>query len=117
MKNLIKLLIVLAVLHALFRGSQAAWSYYQLKDAALQAIIFGAGASTGELHDQVLTKAMELGLPLQPENLMLQRDGDRTFAQASYTQPIEFLPGFRRPVTLSFAVDAVAAKPAKPDDL
>ena len=112
MKTIIKLIITLAVLNAIVRSGQAAWSYYQLKDAAHQALIFGAGATTAQLHDQILAEAAALALPLQPEDLAVTRTGSRTVAEARYTQLVEWFPSIRRPVALSFVVDAVAATSA-----
>ncbi len=115
MKTIIKLLVVLAACNAIARGAQATWTYYQFKDAAQQTILFGAGASPGQLHTQILEKAMELELPLQPEALTVRRDGQRTIVEASYTQPIELFPSYRYPAQFSFAVDSLATPGLKGD--
>ena len=111
MRAIIKLLIVALVLHGVYRASVVAFRYYELKDAAQQALIFGGGATTGQLHAQILEEAMALGLPLGPEDLEVSRIGQRTAAEARYTQPVEILPNYMYPVDLSFSVDAVAAVP------
>jgi hypothetical protein len=110
LKTILKLIIVALVLHGVYQGGRAAWRYYQLKDSAQQAIIFGGGATTGQLHAQILEEAVELGIPLQPENLEVHRAGQRTSVAAHYTQSVEVLPNYRYPVDLSFNVDAVAAR-------
>ncbi len=109
MKTIIKLLVVLAACNAIARGAQATWSYYQLKDAAAQTILFGARTTTSELHAQILAKAMQLELPLQPDALTVERTGQRTVAAARYTHPIELFPSYRYPAEFSFSVDALAA--------
>ena len=109
MKTIIKLLVVLAACNAIARGAQATWSYYQLKDAAAQTILFGARATTSQLHAQILETAMALDLPLQAEALTVERTGQRTVAAAHYTHPIEFFPSYRYPAEFSFSVDSLAA--------
>lgn len=117
MKTLIKLLIVAAVLHACARGAMAAWDYYQFKDAAYQTILFGAGQPVGLLQEQILRRAAEFQVPVQAENVQVTRDGPRTMAQASYTQPVEFLPKYAYPVKFSFTVDALSVRPVTAMDL
>lgn len=116
MKAIVKLLIVALVLHGVFRASVVAWRYYELKDAAQQAVVFGGGATTGQLHAQILEQAMELGLPIAPEDLAVRRTGQRTVVEARYTQPLEILPNYTYPVDLSFSVDAVAAVPVTAEE-
>ncbi|MBI4266705.1 MAG: hypothetical protein HY657_20245 [Acidobacteria bacterium] len=116
-KTVIKLLIVLAVLNAVAHAGLAAWDYYQLRDEAQQLIVFGAQSTTAELHNRILAKAEELEVPLEPANLDVQREGNRTFVYASYTQPIELFPRFTYPVDLSFTVDAFSVEAFTPDDV
>lgn len=108
-KTAIKLLIALAIVNAAVRAGMAAWSYYQLRDQAQQLIVFGAAVPTTELSNDILVKAMELEVPLEPRNLDVHREGNRTFVNASYTQPVEFFPTFIYPVELSFSLDAFSA--------
>lgn len=111
MKTIIKLLIVAAVLHACVRGAMAAWSYYEFRDAAYQTILFGGGSSVGELEAQIMRRAEELQVPIDPQNLEVTRDGPRTMAEAAYTQRVELLPSYRYPFNFSFTVDAMAVNP------
>ena len=104
-KTVIKLLIALAVVNATARGGMTAWSYYQLKDTAQQLVLFGAGVPTAELSQQILAKAVELDVPLEPRNIDIVRDGNRTVVYAAYTQPVEFFPSFIYPLDLSFSVE------------
>jgi hypothetical protein len=104
-KTLLKLLVVAIVLNALARSGMAASRYYQLKDAAQQVILFGGSLGTTQLHDEILSKATELGLTVEPANVMVSRDGLRTFAQASYTESIELFPNYLYPYTFTFDVE------------
>ena len=114
MKTIIKLLIVAAILNACARGAMAAWTYYQFKDATSQTILFGGQATVGDLEAQILRRAAELQVPIDPKNLEVTRDGSRTVAAASYRQEIELFPRYRRPFDFSFKVDALSMSGQKP---
>jgi hypothetical protein len=114
MKTIIKLLIALVILNAVARGAMAAWSYYEFRDAAAELVLFGSRATTTELHDQILSRAGELDVPVAPANVNVQRQGARTWADVSYTQPVEYFPRNFYPVELSFTVDAFSTTGATP---
>lgn len=116
MKTLIKLLLSAAVIYACVQGARAAWTYYQFKDAAQQTLIFGGGSSIGELQQRILIRAAELEVPIQPQELQINRDGPRTVAEAAYTQPVELLPSYTYPIRFRFRVDALAVRPATASD-
>ena len=117
MKTIIKLIIAAIILNAVARSAMAAWSYYQLKDAAQQTILFGAGATTSQLQEQILRRAAELEVPLPPGSVTVTRDGPRTRAEAAYTQQIELFPNYRYPFDFSFQVDALSVNPPKAGDV
>jgi hypothetical protein len=108
MGTLVKLLITAAILNAAYRGGIAYWSYYQLKDFSQELIRFSFQSQPGELHDQILEKAVELNVPIESDNIQVRRDlnGRRTVADASYVQPIEFFPTYTYSVPMSFSVEA-----------
>ena len=114
-KTIFRIAIALIVVNAVFRAGVVAWDYYELRDEAQQLIVFGAGSSTVDLHNRIMMKAMELQVPLQSENLTVRRDGQRTFVEARYTQPIEYFPNQAYPADLSFAVDAFSMQPMTAD--
>ena len=117
MKTLIKLLLAGAVIYACFQGSRAAWKYYQFKDAVHQTILFGGTTTIGALQEQILRRAAELDVPIQPQNLEITRDGARTLARATYTEPVEVLPSYRYPFNFKFEVDTLAVRPPTVDDI
>ena len=108
MKALIKLLIAGAIIHAAVRGGLAVADYYQLKDEARQLVIFGAKVSPDELAMQIVAKAAARGVPLQPENVRVEREGYRTTAHGTYTQDIELLPRYRRAFAFTFDVEGIS---------
>ena len=116
MKTIIKIAVALAIINAAFNAGEAAWRYYQLKDATQQLIVFGSQEYTTDLHNRILEKAAELRVPLLPENVTIHRQGTRTFVDAAYTQPVEYFPKQIYPVDLTFSVEAFAANVARPED-
>jgi hypothetical protein len=115
MKTVLKLVIAIAVVNAVVRAADSAWNYYQLKDGAERALLFGSKLSSQQVHQQIMEAANELRLPLKPEDLSVRWRSGRRHAVASYTQQIEFLPNYPYPILFSFSVDAAAVERA-PDD-
>ena len=111
MKTIIKLLIAAALLNAAVRGGMAAFTHYQFRDRAEQLVIFGARATPEQLQNQILETAQELGVPIDPENITVERDGGRTRAEAAYVQPVEFFPSYTYPVNFSFRVEGFSVQP------
>ena len=67
MKTVIKLAIAAAVLHAVVRSGISVSTYYQLKDATLQLLIFGDDATTTEIHHDIVATAEGLHVALAAE--------------------------------------------------
>ena len=117
MKLLVKLLVAALVINACARSALAAWDYYQLKDAAQQLVTFGGNASTDDLHNELVGKAEKLHIPLDPDNVRVDREGRQTFIEGHYTQPIELVPRYYTyPMEFSFEADAIATSPATAKD-
>jgi hypothetical protein len=107
MKTVLKIVIAVALLNAVVRGADSVWNYYQLKDAAERALLFGSQRTSQQLHAQIMERAEELQLPLEPEDLRVRWGTGRRIAEASYTQSVEFLPNYPYPVKFSFNVNTV----------
>lgn len=117
MKTVLKLVIAIALLNAVVRGADSAWNYYQLKDAAERALLFGSSRTSQQVHTQIMESAGELRIPLKPEDLSIRWRTGRREAAASYTQQIEFFPKYPYPVVFSFDVDTPAVgSPPDNDD-
>jgi hypothetical protein len=108
MKTLFKLLVAVAVLNACVRCAIVAAHYYQFKDDAQHLVTFGGSVAPNTLHDEIVEKAMALALPVQPENVDVQRDGVHTTATVKYSQPVEVFPRYRFPVDFAFTVEGLA---------
>jgi hypothetical protein len=107
MKTIIKLLIVIAIINAAARVGLAAAKYYQLKDQSQQLVTFGGNSSPGELQNHILQTATALEVPLAFDDILVTRDGFKTTAQASYTQPVEVFPNYKYPVKFQFTVEGI----------
>lgn len=112
MKTVLKVLIAVALLNAVIRGADSVWSYYKFKDETQRMLLFGSSSTTEELQSQILSAAADLKIPLTAERLSVRRDGRRSVAEASYTQPVEFFPKYLYPIEFSFVVDAVSINAA-----
>jgi hypothetical protein len=115
MKTVLKLVVAVALLNAVVRGADAAWNYYQIKDAAQRTLLFGSSSTSAQLKAQIMATAVDLQVPLKSEDLSVRRQGNRRVAEARYTKPIEFFPNYPYPVQFSFTVESVTVG-APPDD-
>jgi hypothetical protein len=108
MKTLFKLIVAALVLNASVRGALAMWQYYQFKDGAQQAVLFGQRSDPEEIHANIMARATALGVSMKPEDIKISRDSTRTTAQGSYVQTVQFFPNYPYPVKFTFLVDAVS---------
>ena len=106
MKTFFKLLIVAVIINGTARVCLAAMHYYQFREAAQQAVLFGATTKTVEIRDLILERAGKMKLPIKPESVIVQRAGGRTWAEASYRQPVEYFPNQHYAMDFSFMVEA-----------
>ena len=91
------------------RGSRGA--------AAARALLFGARRTSQQVHAEIMERALELRLPLKPEDLSVRWGTRRRIAEASYTQQVQFFPSYPYAVPFSFNVDTdVVGTPPDNDD-
>ena len=117
MKTLLKIVLVVVIINAATRAGIAAMRYYQFKDAAQQAVLFGAESSPEDIQQLILQRAQKLNLPVLVDDVQVNREGARTWADASYRQEVELFPNQEYPVDLSFSVESynivLGAQPPK----
>jgi hypothetical protein len=113
MKTLIKLLIAAAIVHASWKGGYAYWRFYQLKDAAQDAALFGASKSAAEIRNSVVELANELNLPVDPDKVAVRREPNHTYVNTSYVERIEVLPSFFYPWQFNLNVDVLTMTPPR----
>lgn len=100
-----KIALTVAIINAAARVGLAYWGFYQFKDNAQQAALFGGQTPTEVLQEGVFNKAVELALPITAEQVHVTRTGPRTQIEASYVQPVEYFPNQQYPMKFSFSVE------------
>lgn len=101
----IKVLLAVAVLNGAARVGLVYWNFYQFKDQAQQAALFGSQTPTDVLHNTVIAEAGRLLIPIADDEITVTREGSRTLIQATYVQPVEYFPNRNYPLKLSFSVE------------
>lgn len=111
MVRLLKLLLVLLVLNALWRVGSAYWQFYQFRDKVQETAQFSAGRTDSEVHERVMQQANELVVPVAPESVRIRRDGQHTYIDLAYVKNIELVPrAMTRPWPFKVSVEAWAMK-------
>jgi hypothetical protein len=95
-KTLVKLILVLLVLNAVYRVGTAYWTHYQFEDSVQQLAQFSDRATPEEVRTKVLEQAATLGVPLDPENLTITRGNRRVEVDATYFRDLELVPRYKR---------------------
>ena len=65
-------------------------------------------AAASAAVSNIVAKATEVGVPVRPDDVKVSRDGQRTVAQGSYIQTVDFFPNYPWPVKFTFVVDALS---------
>jgi hypothetical protein len=105
MKTILKLLVAAIAINAAVHGGLAAKRYFEFKQAAQEAVLFGADTPVTDIHQIIVERARSLNLPLAADSVKVNRQGGRTWADASYRQAIEVFPNQQYPVDWSFSVE------------
>lgn len=106
MKTILKLLIAAIVINGCARVGMASMRHFQFKEAAQQAVLFGSGIPTAEVRRTIVERGRELDLSVQPDNVLVHRQGGRTWADAAYSQDVEIFPNQTYPWDFSFSVES-----------
>ena len=116
LSKLIKLAIAALVIHGAWRIGSAYWTYYQFEDRLTQIAQFGDRRKDPELCKEAAEAATLLHVPVSMDAVSVRRGGNPAFNcgkgferggaqaglppgkltfQASYTESIEVLPGYK----------------------
>jgi hypothetical protein len=93
MKTIIKIVIALLLITAMFNGARAALNDYQFSDAVHQAMLFDPRATDQELVQTVLKLAAEYQIPMEASNVTVREAGSDLIVDMTYTYNIVFIPG------------------------
>jgi hypothetical protein len=111
MKLIIKLAIAALLANAAFHVMTAYAAYYKFTDGVQQTALFGNDKSLAQLRARISAIAGELDIPLDDEDFTIAREEHHTKVDGSYVRSIDLLPGYTRPWTFSFHVDAFTEAP------
>ena len=114
---IVKLAIATLIANASWRAGSAYMTFYRFKDAVTAAAQFGKGRSDDDLRQRVLELASNYDVPLAEDAVTVRRQDNHTLVNASYTQPIDLLPGYRYQWPFTFNIDTFTVTPVRPGDL
>lgn len=92
--RIVKLVVALLVLYALYNFVPVYLSHHLFKDDLKQAALFGGELTEGELLEQVLQHAEIRDIPLDRANAAVRRVSSQTFIETWYEQPVRVLPWY-----------------------
>jgi hypothetical protein len=93
MKTIIKIVIALLLITAMFNAARAALNDYQFSDAVHQAMLFNPRATDQELVETVVKLAAEYQIPMEPSNVTVREVGSDLIVDMTYTYNIVLIPG------------------------
>jgi hypothetical protein len=91
-RTIVRLVVVLLVIHALYQFVPVYIRYHLFKDDVKQAALFGGGATSQELAEQVMRHAEGREVPLERHNVWVRTENTRIFIDAAYEEPVKVLP-------------------------
>ena len=106
MKTVIKLLVAALIVNATARLGLSAWTQYQFRDSVQELVLFGSSETPAELKKEIIEEAADQGVPVADDDVLVDREGMLTTAQATYVDEIELFPRYVYPMTWTFKVDA-----------
>lgn len=109
-KLLIKLGIVALLANAAFHVGSEYLTYFRFRDAIREAAMFRA-KTDAELLGRILDLAGEYEVPIDAENITIDRDQRKILVDGWYDKMVEVLPSYQYPWHFDFAVEAM--KPAE----
>jgi hypothetical protein len=108
-KTVIKLAIAALVVHACWRSANVVLKYSRFKDAVHEMVLFSTGKPEAQVEARVLELARQFDVPVDPENVSVRREENRTIVHAGYTDQIELVPTKFYPWKFNVDVEAFNA--------
>ena len=93
MKTIIKIVISLFILVAMFNGSMAAFNNYSFEDAVHQGLLFDPNADDTEIVNMVMKLARDYDIPMDPADIKINSRGQDLIVNMSYTTSVVLVPG------------------------
>ena len=93
MKTIIKIVLALLVIAAMFNGARVALNNYAFEDAVHEGLLFDPNASDPEIVDMVMKLAAEYQIPMAAEDIKVQSRGQDLVVNMTYTDNVVLVPG------------------------
>ena len=105
-KLFIKLALSALITNAVWHIGSAYVTFYRFKDAVTETAQFGSERPIAEIQERVMALASRHDIPLDKSDVTVRRDeGNHTYIDGSYVQPLDLLPGYRYPWSFALHVD------------
>ena len=108
MKTLLKLVVVALVANATWRVGSAYVTFYRFKDAVQTVTQFRGEKSDYQVRRRILELAGDFDVPISDEALSIRQDSNHTYVDASYTRPVDLLPGYTYPWPFTIHTDTLS---------
>jgi len=106
MKGLVQLAIAALLDHAAYRVGTEYLTYYTFQDAVHEMVRFGP-RDKAALRAEVLDMAAAYSVPLDDENLVVNRNDRTIHVDVQYQKAIEVFPAYSRPWHFEWTFDVV----------
>ena len=93
MKTIIKIVISLFLLTAMFNAGRSAFNNYAFEDAVHEGLLFEPNATDEKIVDMVMKLARDYEVPLDPDDILISSRGSDLLVNMSYTDTVVLVPG------------------------
>lgn len=115
--SLVRLLVLAALVHAVWRVTPVYWHYLKFRDGAREIAQFSAALSEDEVLDRIVSLAATLQVPVRREDVSVRREADRTYVDARYTEALYLLPGTPYPWEFTVRLSVWHVRPPTLSDI
>ena len=93
MKTIIKVVVSLFLLTAMFNAGRSAFNNYAFEDAVHEGLLFEPNASDEKIVDMVMKLARDYEVPLESNDIQIRSRGADLMVSMSYTDTVVLVPG------------------------
>ena len=93
MKTIIKIVIALVVVTAMFNAARSAFNNYSFEDAVHEGLLFDPQATDAEIVAMVMKLAREYEIPMDADDIKINSRGSDLIVNMSYTDTVALVPG------------------------
>lgn len=106
---IIKLAIVALIVHAAVKVGPVFWNHFRFQDALSETAKFSSRRTVEEVSAKAQQIAMDLEIPVTPDDIAVVKDKDVTIIDTRYTAQLEYFP--RRYYSWEFVVHVAEGPP------